>query len=331
MADEQEQKVPASTYSMKVIDAMVEALKAATSPEMMEAQTILMRRLALSGDLVPSRVPAPQNITEIGGYLNLLETLQQSDLRAQVLASVLGVAGPNPPAGWFPTGPVLFFAARTNDRPAGAGQAAIPVQYSVRSDFAPALDAAVQDIHDRGCQLPQLSPVRTLPPADASSQPPTDLLRFLGRILDLVPSAALNDPDQDPLALARPTAGGALGVVARQLDTTAPNAGSVPQGDWTAWQCTATTCQETQSATRVYLPLAPILNGAGWYQPVPGVPTSLSTPGNWARWTNTTGLVAWLTLFGDELRLLYSDAQIAASSLRERLLWVWNGADFVQV
>ena len=50
--------------------------------------------LALQGDVIQSRIPAPRNITEIGGYLNLLQTLGQAEMRTQTLAGALGVAGP---------------------------------------------------------------------------------------------------------------------------------------------------------------------------------------------------------------------------------------------
>ena len=33
---------------------------------MMQAQAFLLRRLALEGDVVPSRLPAPLNVSEMG-------------------------------------------------------------------------------------------------------------------------------------------------------------------------------------------------------------------------------------------------------------------------
>jgi len=318
-------QVSAATYSQKVIDALVDVLKAATAPEMQQAQAILIRRLALSGDLIPSRIAPPKNISEVGGYLNLLAKLDQPELRAQVLASVLGVAGPNPPAGWFPTGPVLFFSLRSNDRPAGPAQAATPVSFTLRSDFAEAFDAALKLLHDRGCALPLLAPVRSLPPAIMA--PPTDLLLYLGRTLDLVPAAALVDPSSDPLAVANPGAGGDLQVVARQLDAGAPHAMDVTAASWKPWQCTPLTATQL-TGTYTYQPLAPVLNAAGWYQAVPTAPLSLAQPGPWNRWTNITGLVSGVTKYGDELALLYAPAEVAASALRERLHWVWDGTQF---
>ena len=116
-----------SVFYTVVADALAEILKSANSPEIRQAQLMLMRRLALSGDVVPSRIPPPINITEIGGYLNMFEALQLPEFRRQVLASIFGVAGPSPPIDWFPAGPTLFFATRPNDRPAGAMVSAIPV------------------------------------------------------------------------------------------------------------------------------------------------------------------------------------------------------------
>ena len=57
-------------------------------------------------------------------------------------------------------------------------------------------------------------------------------------------------------------------------------------------------------------------------------PSSLTSGGSWAHWTNITGLVAGSSQFGDELKLIYTPDQIAASSLRDRLHWVWDGAKF---
>ncbi|HPI74898.1 MAG TPA: hypothetical protein PLZ01_15900, partial [bacterium] len=86
-------------------ESLLELFQQAHNPDLCEAQNILLRRLALQGDVVGSRVPAPQNITEIGGYLNLLRESKQEEMLAQVLAGILGVAGPNPPLGWTPPRP----------------------------------------------------------------------------------------------------------------------------------------------------------------------------------------------------------------------------------
>lgn len=312
----------------KLVDALADILRSSTSPETLQAQQILMKRLALEGDVVPSRVPPPRNITEIGGYMNLLERLNETTMRSQALASILGVAGPNPLPGFTPTGPLLYDVQRANDRPAGASQAAIPVQFAVRNDFATALDAALKAVHDAGCVLPVLSMPRPLPPAAVGATVPADLLPFLGRTLDLMPTLALVDPDADVLAVARLDGTTKLETVARQIDAAAVNAASVPLKKWIAWKCDATACVES-SADRTYLPLTPVLNAAGWYQPVPTVPTRLTAPGGWARWTNTTGLVPDVSRFGDELNARFAREEVAASSLRDALDYRWNGTAFV--
>ena len=316
----------ASTAEDRALDALTKILESAISPDMIEAQKIILRRLALAGDLFPSRVPAPLNISEVGGYLNLLA--DEPVLRSQVLAAALGVAGPNPPLGWDAALPQIYLATRANDRPEGTAQPATPVQFLIRSDFAPSLDTALTAIHERGCTLPILSAARPLPLAGPGAQAPTDLLPYLGRLLELVPGAALNDPTTDPLAVGEPGGGGPLQVVSRQLDSSAPNAGDVASATWDLWSCTASTCTQA-SVTDFYLAVTPVLNAAGWHQPALAAPTTLTDSGGWNRWTNVTGLVAGVTQFGDELTLLYSAGAIAQSSVREQLDWVWDGSTFV--
>jgi hypothetical protein len=292
---------------------------------MLEAQQIILRRLALSGDLFPSRIPAPANITQVGGYLNLIA--DDAVLRAQVLASALGVAGPNPSPGWEPAPSPIYLAERADDRPAGPSQPAIPVTFSIRSDFATAFDAALASLHDQGGTLPVLAAIQPLPPAAPGTQPPADLLPFLGRTLDLVPAAALVDPAADPLALGQQGAD-PLQLVALQVDPAAPGAGAVVAADWSMWQCTTTACNQVV-VNGSYIPLTPILNASGWYRPVPDAPVSLLQPGPALRWTNVTGLVAGRSRFGDELALMRSAGEIAQSIVREQLDWVWDGSSFV--
>jgi hypothetical protein len=77
-----------------VLDAIVELMKTGTRPEVLAAQATLLQRLAEQGDVFPSRVPPPRNITEVGGYLNLLEDARQSTMRLAAVASALGIAAP---------------------------------------------------------------------------------------------------------------------------------------------------------------------------------------------------------------------------------------------
>lgn len=317
------------TLGASVAEALSEILRNSSSPEILQAQQLLLQRLALQGDVFSSRIPQPKNITEVGGYMNLLAHLGETEVRSQALAAALGVAGPNPMPGLHPVRGVLFDVPRSNDRPPGDAQASIPVQVLVRNDFAAAFDAALATIHDAGCLLPLLgfAPAGLPPLTPGSSGPPDDPLLHLGRVMRLMPTTALRDPDADPLALATADGESTLQVVARQIDAGAPDAASVATASWGAWSCDATSCSESTD-DRKYLALTPILNAAGWYQEEPGPPVSLADAGGWWRWTNTTGLVPGETRYGDELLQRFSPQQIAASSLRNALDHVWNGETF---
>lgn len=317
-----------STADERAIDALTKVLESAISPEMTEAQRLILRRLATAGDLFPSRVPAPLNITQVGGYLNLVA--DDPVLSAQVLASALGVAGPNPTPGFDPTLPPLYFVTRTNDRPAGTAQPSTPVQLRVRSDLAAPFDAAVAVLHDLGVTLPVLAADAPLPPlGPPGTAPPTDPLGVLGRRLVLVPAAALVDPTLDPLAVGQPGGAGPQLSLARQLDATAPQAGTVVAAAHALWTCDATTCTQS-TVTDAFVDLDPVLAAAGWHraQPLAAPVTSSDTKG-WNTWTNITGLVAGTSTVGAELRLLYSAGQIAASSVRGLQDLVWDGTAFV--
>ena len=43
----------------EVIDALVELMRTATRPDVLEAQRVLLQRLAHQGDVFPSRIPPP--------------------------------------------------------------------------------------------------------------------------------------------------------------------------------------------------------------------------------------------------------------------------------
>lgn len=61
------------------------------SPEMLAIKRQMLRRVAMESDVKASRIPAPLNITEIGGYLNLLEKINSQDMIRQTLISILGL------------------------------------------------------------------------------------------------------------------------------------------------------------------------------------------------------------------------------------------------
>jgi hypothetical protein len=319
-----------SAADERAIDALTKVLESAISPEMSAAQLLILRRLATAGDLFPSRVPAPLNITQVGGYLNLVA--DDPVLSAQVLASALGVAGPNPTPGFDPTLPPLYFVTRTNDIVPGTAQPATPVQLRVRSDFAAPFDAAVAVLHDQGARLPVLAadaPLPPLTPAGLASTPPVDVLAVLGRRLTLVPSAGLVDPTSDPLAVGQLAGAGPQLALARQVDTTAPQAGTVTSAAYALWTCDATTCTQS-TVTDSFVDLGPVLAAAGWHRDGPlAAPASSSDAKGWNTWTNVTGLVAGTSTIGAELRLLFAPGQIAASSVRELQDLVWDGTAFV--
>lgn len=324
--------MPNSEYYGRIADALIDVLREANSPEVREAQLVLLRRLALSGDVVPSRAPAPKNVTEVGGYLNLLEPLEEPALRAQVLASILGVAAPSPPLGWFSSTLPLSFRTHGNDRPGEAElQAPIPVTFSMRSDFLGPFVDALKTLHAHGCRLPLLALPPVLPQGNNMLE--LDMLKYIGRSIVLMPTTSLRDPDTDPIAVARLDSDppGAEQVVARVIDDAASHAEAVPARRWTAWfledQGTKTYAEDT--GTRRYLPIATIIGDAGWFQHGPIDTTRLYEPTSWNRFTNITGLIPGVTRYGDELHLIYEAGAIAASTVLDRVSWIWDGKAFV--
>lgn len=291
----------------RIEQAIAAILEQTSSPEAQQLRHLMMRRIALAGDVTDSRLPAPRNITELGGYLNLLESIGHTALRERMLASLLGVALPEAEHPLPAEGPPLFFAERANDRPACAQQPTFALMHTVRSDFAAALDGVTDALRRAGGALPLLAPVRRLPPA--GSRAAWDALVLTGRTLELAPTAALLDPQQDPLLVAPPQ------VLARVAGASAPEAA-------------LTVCVQRDDGTALVevracaVPLAPLMAAAGWTR-------AAASAADWSRWTNVSGLVPGRTTLGDELSLLYSAGELAASALRERLGDVWNGRAFV--
>jgi hypothetical protein len=68
---------------------LVKLLEQEASEEMAALKRLILRRIALESNIQQARVPAPLNITEIGGYYNLLK--KEDTMRRQLLASVLGL------------------------------------------------------------------------------------------------------------------------------------------------------------------------------------------------------------------------------------------------
>ncbi len=66
-------------------------IKSENSPEMMKIKRKLLERITNESDIKPSRIPAPRNITELGGYYNLLEKLRDKEMQKNLIASALGL------------------------------------------------------------------------------------------------------------------------------------------------------------------------------------------------------------------------------------------------
>jgi len=302
-------------------------ISGATSGDALEAQNIILRRIALEGDVVPSRVPAPLNITQIGGYLNLLTDLKETAMRSQVLAGILGVAGPSNAAGWVNPKPPYSFSMLPNDRPAGAAQAMLPTVVPMRSDFLHAFLAALKMLHDQGCSLPLYSGPSSLPTTVLDPTMPVDPMPYLGRVLQIAASMAFVDPATDAVVLAR--AAGSSDIYQVALNSIGAATTPVTTGDYDALKAAAdgsVTSTTLTGAGLVYL--NPILAMAGFYPgtPLPQPASVVDTA--WAKFTSVAGLIPGVTRLGDELCALYSWTSISASIFAPMSNWVWNGSTF---
>lgn len=311
----------------QVVGTLLSMIQANNSPDAAAAQSIILRRLALQGDVVGSRVPAPRNITEIGGYFNMLETLGESAMREQTLASILGVAGPVPSLTSLQPQP-LSMVNVTNDRRTGAAQATLPLSVQVRSDFVNGLLDALKQLHAQNAALPFAGPTSlTLPPGAPGASVPVDPLFYLGRVLTLAPSAALRDVTSDPLVLARKS--GSVGAFDIMASVPSPGSVAVSPDDYEALQIAGAAINKVPLVQARLVKLAPVLAGVGFYPvsplPVPASPTDLA----WTRLSNITGLVIGDTTLGDELSLLYPPSLIAASAFAPALGYTWDGTTFV--
>jgi hypothetical protein len=322
---------PADPTFDGLMDALVELIRSGVRPDVLEAQRLLLQRLANQGDVFPARIPVPRNITEIGGYLNLLELSGQQNIRSSAIASALGIAGPAPAgealAGAVPVG----FVDVANDRPAGAAQASIPPLLSIRADFHAPLMSALATLHAAGCQLPLRAP-RAVLPATQPGATPTGLdldsvFAALGRTLEVFPGTILIDPALDALAIARleTPAADPVRLVARELD----GGTLVPEASWVAMRASTTTAVSDAPALQRYLDMAPLMSAAGWNHPTPlALPTTLTSRGTLVRFINLTGLIAGETTLGNELHLLYTPAAVARSAFAALTGMVWDGAQF---
>ncbi len=315
--------------SAQLVSSLLGVLTSATSPDAVEAQNIIMRRIALDGDVIGTRIPNNfmGTVTGVGGILNYLTAQQETAIRQQALAGMLGVAGPSQPLGWISNTQPLAMVDVTNDRPAGPAQPTIPLAFLVRSDFVSGVKAAVASAHHSGATIPFASPpVLQLPIGLPGTAVPADVLRYLGRELNLAPAAALAAPATDPLAVVRASGSTGPWQVAARVLTAAP--GTVPPADYDALQCTATASSTIHLTQAQLLPLGPVLASAGFYPASPLPLPANNTQTAWARFTNITGLVPGSTRLGDELSLIFSAETIAGSVFASVLDQVWDGSSF---
>ena len=305
----------------EMYSALLEIIKQESSPEAVKARNLILRRIAMTGDVTPSRIQQTQNITQIGGYINLLASIQQEGIRNRMLASVLGVAAPGEEYVLRDDQPELFFARRTSDRPECEQMETLPLYFYMRSDFGEAFEGALAALHTVGATLPVLQTATpSLPPLSAPLPTPEGILALLGRIIELAPTAVFQNPEQDPL------------VVAQQDETAIVYARSNSGQELSAvkayvWEDGGYVVKEISGK---FISIAPLLQVAGWYM-VKRAPEQQETdfvPASALRWRNITGLVPGRTTLASELSLLYPRAQIVDSCLREMLDARWDGAKF---
>jgi hypothetical protein len=311
----------------QIVGTLLSMIQANNSPDAAAAQSILLRRLALQGDVVGSRIPAPRNITEIGGYFNLLETLGEATMREQTLAGIHGVAGPIPSLTTLQPQP-LSMVSLTNDRPTGPAQASLPLSVQVRSDFVRSLLDAMKTLHAANATIPFAGPTSLMLPAGGpAASLPADPLLYLGRVLTLAPSAALQAPASDALVIARKA--GSVGAFDLWANVLSPGGVAVPPDNYEALQFAGAAVNKVPLNNASLVKLAPLLAGAGFYPASPLPEPASATDIAWTRLANVTGLVTGSTTLADELALLYTPSLIAASAFAPALGYTWDGTKFV--
>lgn len=312
---------PAGTDAL--MGVLTSLIASASTPEMQQAQALLLQRLALEGSVIPSRIPAAANVSEVGGYINLLTALGQDDMRTQMLGAALGLAGSVPLAGLTEPTPALTLTPVANDRPDGA--TAVPLTVSLRSDLAAGLSAALDTVHTAGGLLPLWSP----PALTAAGAPVLlDMLLYLGRAVLVAPTATMMDPQTDPVVLGRAASDAGSGFrLAIRVDAGAP-AGNTE--DWTCllWDAVGEAFAEQTVTGATMLPIETALAGSGLTAvQMAGPPTGLGDL-SWARLAALGGLIPGVTRLGDELALVYPASRISSSALATMTNWLWDGTRF---
>jgi hypothetical protein len=107
-----------------------------------------------------------------------------------------------------------------------------------------------------------------------------------------------------------------------------PGTTAVTPANYDALQCTAMTSTTVPLVGASFVPITPVMAGAGFYPASPLPQPANNTDARWATLTNVTGLTLGTTLLGDELGMRYSPSTIAASVFASMLNAVWNGTTF---
>ncbi len=74
---------------MDMDSVLAKLIEQETSEDLLEARKMILKRIATESDVKQARIPAPLNITEIGGYYNLIKN--DDKMRRQMLSIVLGL------------------------------------------------------------------------------------------------------------------------------------------------------------------------------------------------------------------------------------------------
>jgi hypothetical protein len=91
MAENDNKNTQAAITSGDYNALVTKLLEMETSAQMQKIRQLMMLRTALESDIRPTRMPAPRNITEVGGYYNLLRKMNQQNMMRQMVASAIGI------------------------------------------------------------------------------------------------------------------------------------------------------------------------------------------------------------------------------------------------
>lgn len=309
------------TIDNELYSALIDIIRQESSPEAVEARNLMLKRIAMAGDITPSRIPAPLNITEIGGYINLLESIKQENLRNRMLASVLGVAMPDDLNELISLKPVLFFVRHISDRPDCEQVNTLPLAFYMRNDFLESFISILEPLHKVGAMLPIYQTTAPRLPALTAKEPSgEEILRLLGRILELAPTAAFINPEQDPIIVADIEGETVVYAKASGLSEEVSVNAYIREGDE----------YRLEEITAKLIPIEVFMRAAGWYMKK-RTDDDLSKPYDPATaliWRNETGLVPGRSSLSGEMSLLYSSTQIVESCVRDLLFTCWNGEEF---